>query len=256
MRRMEGAYVRVGQQGYEAVLRELRRKRLRLVSNLSEAEKSLSERFRQMQERGRGPISRSVLRAIQKVGSHEGATVTLKNAVSVPLRLRTARREKLRSAPDSDPYVRDAALTTMAYLGSAGFHALPEYFDGTPAYWAHVVGQEDDRQSYSSTQHRLSAEVSTLHPHKPFGPALFGNDRAQKLDAISPDIIAYIVADKVDSRTRIGPIIYVLEDILSNLDSEIVDLLKHKHFRIDPEVAVTGNNLMGFGGVAHINVIG
>ncbi len=116
MPQMENAYVRVGQQGYEAVLRELRRKRLRLVSNLSEAEKSLSERFRQMQERGRGPISRSVLRAIQKVGSHEGATVTLKNAVSVPLRLRTARREKLRSAPDSDPYVRDAALTTMAYL--------------------------------------------------------------------------------------------------------------------------------------------
>jgi hypothetical protein len=161
----------------------------------------------------------------------------------------------MRQQLEADVYAKRAGLTVMAYLGAAGYRAISEYFDEKPHYWVHAKGMEIGGVAYSDCPHKLPHEVATIHPHKPFGPSLFG-DNARKLDAISPDISAYVVMDKADNRSQIGPVLYCLDDVLAGLDQEAIKPLMDKTYRITPDVAVTRSSEVGFGGVTNISVIG
>lgn len=236
--------------------RQLKKRKCGRTLELTETEKSVSHQFDLLQQAGKCAIPQHVIDAIRHTGAHQGTAMVLKNAVSVPPEHRRVSRSELREGAADNDYERRAALATMAYLGAAGFRPLPEYFDNVPEYWTRVIGVEIGPVSYPGCKHRLPKEVSTLHPHKPFGPSLFGMERAHKLDAISPDLLAFIVMDKADDRKDIGPLIYSIDEVLSKLEPHIKELLMHEHYKFDPDVFVTKNDKLRFGSIRHINIIG
>lgn len=228
--------------------------RFAFTSGYAEASPSIAD-IASAAQQGHGlKLRNTVLDAIKKVGGHSGKALVLANAALTPLWFQARSRRKLAENPATDPLVRRAALNLMVTMGAAGFHPLPEYVAGKQIYWVHAKGREAG--DYLSCRHRLQHEVATLHPHKPYGPALFGSQKADRLDSVAPDIVAYLLIEKNDWVHELGPIVYGYDEICSKLTAEDISSLMETKHSISPDYAITQSSDNGFGGVSNINVIG
>lgn len=197
-------------------------------------------------------IDSDLYHAIRWLGSHHGSALLMRRAIPIPL----FRPSSVEAEFVHHSYTRKVERMMKAYMGAAGFFPLPEYFEKRPEYIVHARGAEYLGDAFNDYRFKLPHAAATTYPHKPFGPGLFGDNRAERLDAISPDICAFLFLDVARDVIDPGPVVFCVDEIKSRLSNEYLDELLDKTYRIEPDPAVTRSSEMGFGGVSKINVIG
>ena len=199
---------------------------------------------------------------ITKVAGVAGDALIIRNLLYLPRTEFLGVREDIRANPLAKHSAYRVEHLLRFLLGSADLLALPEYYENGPVHVNDPIGEEWDAQ-YRTAKHKLSADAATVHPNRPFGVGLFGEEKGGRLDTVSPDVVAYIMIDKVNLIEDAGPILIHIDDLTEQLravagTNDVVSELQRPEFRIEPDQGLTRSYTQdyGFGGVEKINILG
>lgn len=207
-------------------------------------------------QQSRRLLSQQLVDQINWLGGHSGTSLVVRNLFDVPFWFDSEARRDIKSAPESISHARRAALTITMLLGAVGYRPIVEKWEEHPATLVLAKGREHDVTEYTLCRFKLPQEASTCHPNRPLGPSIFGHDKGGQLDTICPDIVAFIMIEKSDTRTNLGPYVFSVDQIEKELDDRTKSHLRETHYRIDPDPTLTRASDNGFGGVSKINVLG
>lgn len=221
-------------------------------------------------------VPNQIREAIWQVGMHETPdAVLIHRGVRVPSVWRRLARLRLRKKLDDSRWAKRAMKQVISYLATAGqerksYVPLISCHHPDPQYIFHVKGVECWINSEDTHYpHKLPDQPSTLYPMLPYGPALFGEERAQFAGSLSPDLVVFICLDKFRRGKflkKIGPRLYSINQIKDELSTHVFDGLRERAYKIDPDPnlgvwPISSKNRPDpadnpFGGVGPINLLG
>jgi hypothetical protein len=198
--------------------------------------------------RWKGVVPRSVRDALWLVGTHDGPdALILRRAVTLPWHAWTARRRAIIDAFGRGPW-EEARYGYLVYrtmrqltvlMASVGYHALVSCYHAQPNYIFHAKGKEDTLPQQTGYPHKLPTEPGTISPNLPLSPSLFGARRSAYDGVYSPDMAAFVMLETRPLswywKRELGPHLYFIEDIEAALPKVMLDALRERRFKINPD---------------------